>query len=406
MQGSDVWWTLLSGMTMSAALLLLMLARTPPLDLPSPRAGALPELVALLAEAGWEPTPELSGAFRPGNVYWKSPVGHRLQLEDCFSAQPTEAPYTGSELITNLQGGVSVGVFGVGRLAGSTNLVKQLRFGSPVHRLIPALKLRPTQECVQAIEDAGLGGANLDEFYVVQEVLAAEITEQTCGRVDARGRFLGLSEVDVEASMACSLTSLEPVSVGYRTIPLRNIMGFRATEARDAPPPGFTVVTMGEPTKGLGNPLNDCQVDPVLNQVFCGDPSRTVRLAAWDPAVESGGQPPPGVAVALNGRSLVWMAANTSQRQAAIRDHIQSLLKAQPLLDGGRLRVEVHLQGGVPAIAQATAHQIGEHYREILAAQGIPPVRVDVLAYGATFFLPEWANGGDARVDLIPLPPR
>jgi Holliday junction resolvase len=188
---------------------------------PAANAGDIPQLASLLARAGWEPTPELSGAFRAGHVFRRSQLGHRLVLNDCFTAAIQENTYTEAAMVTSLQAGVSVGVRGMGNSV-EAGLVKKIKFGTPVHMAIPQLKLVPTDECRSTLARA----TNIDDMYVVQEVLSATIAEQTCGFIDGQGKFLsGVASVSTELQQACSQASLEPVSVGYRTVPLREILG-------------------------------------------------------------------------------------------------------------------------------------------------------------------------------------
>ena len=61
-------------------------------------------------------------------------------------------------------------------------------------------------------------------MYVVQEVLTAEIAEQTCGKVDAQGRWI-TAGVSVDVAMACAQQSLLPVAVGYRIKPVVALPG-------------------------------------------------------------------------------------------------------------------------------------------------------------------------------------
>ncbi|MBL8616733.1 MAG: hypothetical protein JNM72_14065 [Deltaproteobacteria bacterium] len=211
---------------------------------PAPDAGGLsasaaeiPALSALLEKAQWQPTPELSGIFLPGQIFEVTPLGHRSLAEGCVAKRPSSFTYTAADIVTSLQAGVRVG----GPLAsarGSGELVKKIKFGAPNQLTIPRLDLVLTTDC-----KARLGALPQDQLYrsyVVQEVLMAEIAEQTCGRVDASGRLVGFGSADVELAAACSQASLEPVAVGYRTVPLAELMGLPAAVAAapaEAPPP-------------------------------------------------------------------------------------------------------------------------------------------------------------------------
>ena len=192
-------------------------------------AADIPALASLLEAAGWAPTPELSGAFVPGGIYEATAQGHRLLARDCFVAQPRSATYTATELVTSLQAGVSVRA-GLGGGKAESSFIKKLRFDTPTQNTLATLELLPNPVCADQLSQ--LDPAVIEGAYVVQEVLAARISEQTCGKVDASGRFVGLGAADAEYAAACAMESLEPVAVGYRTIPLRKLV-----DPRPAPAP-------------------------------------------------------------------------------------------------------------------------------------------------------------------------
>jgi hypothetical protein len=189
-----------------------------------------------LQKAQWEPTPELSGVFAAGALFEVTAMGHRSLATGCIAAPPQVHTYTSAELVTSLQAGVSIGgplAFGGG--AGAS-IVKKVKFGTPSQVSIPRLDLELTEACRVKLER--MPKARIDQSYVVQEVLKAEISEQTCGKVDASGRFVGLGAVDAEYAAACSRVSLEPVAVGYRTVPLRRLLADLPADAlalRDEP---------------------------------------------------------------------------------------------------------------------------------------------------------------------------
>ena len=198
---------------------------------PAANADDIPELRKLLAKTGWMPTPEMSGVFQPGFVFQATPLGHRLQIEDCFSVQPTISTYTATEIVSQLQAGVSVNV-GAGSVAASGGIVKKVKFGAPEQAALPELKMVPSPECQGLLVQAARRGTDLSTFYVVQDVLTAQIAEQTCGHVDASGRFMALGSADIELSQACAQESLEPVAIGYRTMPVTDLPGM--ADALDA----------------------------------------------------------------------------------------------------------------------------------------------------------------------------
>ena len=190
---------------------------------PVSSASEIPALAALLQKAQWEPTPELSGVFAAGALFEVTAMGHRSLATGCIAAPPQVHTYTSAELVTSLQAGVSIGgplAFGGG--AGAS-IVKKVKFGTPSQVSIPRLDLELTPTCRDKL--LRLPAARIAQSYVVQEVLKAEISEQTCGKVDASGRFVGLGAAEAEYASACAQASLEPVAVGYRTVPLAELLG-------------------------------------------------------------------------------------------------------------------------------------------------------------------------------------
>jgi len=223
-------------MSLTAALFLLLAPlpahANPKKDLqgikkgPSANVGEIPALAELLRRSGWEPTPELSGAFKAGYVFQETAMGHRLQLEDCFQVEPSVSTYTSAEVVTQLQAGVSVRA-GVAKVSLAGSLVKKVKFSTPEHIALPALKMIPTESCQSTLRGAADAGVDLSKMYVVQEVLTAEIAEQTCGRIDAAGKFSMLGSAEVELAMACAQESLEPVAIAYRITAVGELAGLR-----------------------------------------------------------------------------------------------------------------------------------------------------------------------------------
>jgi hypothetical protein len=214
---------------------------------PVASASEIPALAALLQKAQWEPTPELSGVFAAGALFEVTAMGHRSLATGCIAAPPQVHTYTSAELVTSLQAGVSIGgplAFGGG--AGAS-IVKKVKFGTPSQVSIPRLDLELTEACRVKLER--MPKARIDQSYVVQEVLKAEISEQTCGKVDASGRFVGLGAAEAEYASACAQASLEPVAVGYRTVPLAELLG----ESAPAPNPVDRDALLGEALEACVN---------------------------------------------------------------------------------------------------------------------------------------------------------
>jgi hypothetical protein len=198
-----------------------------PMIQPSAAANAsdIPALAKLLEDAGWTPTPELSSGFRPGDIFRATDTGHVLEGSACFEATPRESDYTQVELVSSLQGGVSMKLApGIGASV-EAGLVKKLKFSTPMHAAIEGFDLVPTADCLSSIGRLVNQGKNPGSRYAVREVLSAQIAEQTCGRIDAEGRFAMLGQADMQLEMACAQASLEPVAVGYRTEPVLSLQG-------------------------------------------------------------------------------------------------------------------------------------------------------------------------------------
>lgn len=188
---------------------------------PAASAAEIPALNKLLEKAGWTPTPELSGVFRPGSIFAVTAYSHALLAEGCIAKEPQENTYTSAEMVSSMQAGVSVRA-GLGRAGVSGGIVKKIKFSTPVHLSVPILDLQLSSDCFSRLQ--ALPAAQRSQAYVVREVLRAEIAEQTCGRLDAQGRMVGLGAAEAELSASCMQASLEPVGVGYRTVPLDELM--------------------------------------------------------------------------------------------------------------------------------------------------------------------------------------
>lgn len=215
---------------------------------PAASAAEIPALAALLLKAGWTPTPELSGVFQAGSIFETTGLGHTLVSATCISAVPKESTYTAAELVTSLQAGVSVGS---GPMSGEVQagIVKKVKFGTPTQVTVPTMDLELSTACREKLRKLSMG--HIQSTYVVQEVLKAEIAEQTCGQVDARGRFVGLGVAEAEYAAACAQSSLEPVAVGYRTVPLANLLGLPFSES--------------EPSRGQSLPVSGASVEFSFN---------------------------------------------------------------------------------------------------------------------------------------------
>jgi hypothetical protein len=183
---------------------------------------ALPELAKLLEGAGWEMTPDMSGAYRPGDVYDRVRNQRVASSAECFDVKPTESPYTSMEVTRSLEAGVRMNVVVAGGRAG-LGITKKIVFDDPRHRQISRLLLEPSDSCVAAIDKQRVNGVDTREWFIITEVISAMIQKQECGSYDAKaGAFTLSGEVDIQA--ACIQKSLEPVAIAYKTIALDEVM--------------------------------------------------------------------------------------------------------------------------------------------------------------------------------------
>ena len=182
---------------------------------PAVNATEIPALAGLLDKAGWTPTPELSGVFQVGRIFKDDGTGHSLMVRDCFDSEVGRDPYTSSEVVNHLEAGVRVGL-GL-KVKTTATMVRKVSFDSPIHHTLERLAMVPTQECAAMLDTAT--DIEKSTMYAVQEVLTAVITDQRCGRIDAKGRFV-VAAADAEIAEVCSQESFKPVAVAYRSVPV------------------------------------------------------------------------------------------------------------------------------------------------------------------------------------------
>ena len=192
---------------------------------PAASAAEIPALANLLEKAGWIPTPELSGGFKPGDIFAVTNQGHQWQGDGCFDAEPRVSTYTSIEVVSQLQVGVRTPLAGA-----EAGLSKKVKFGTPTHEAMPGMALQLTDACKKSLEDAE-ATADLSTWYVVKEVLRAEITELTCGKLDADGTFNPFVQLDASLTSACAVEALEPVAVAYRTVAVVDLPGIGPVES-------------------------------------------------------------------------------------------------------------------------------------------------------------------------------
>lgn len=383
---------------------------------PSANAGDIPALARLLERTGWAPTPELSGAFRPGFIFQATELGHRLQVEDCFELEPTVSTYTSAEVVTQLQAGVSVDL-GAGNVGVSGGMVKKVKFGTPEQLSLPMLKLQPTDACRTMLQGAARGGLDLASLYVVQEVLTAQIAEQTCGRVDAQGRFIALGSAELELSMACAQASLEPVAIAYRTVPVDELLG-RAdamsqvpattvptrrptptfVQSTPTPTPASTATpttttapaSTTAPATSTTAPASTATTHATGSATSTTGPSTpatsaTAHLTA-PPSASTGAASPTSqaaVAESLQVAAQIHFETGTARLTGASKmylDKVVTTMKSVPTL---RIRVEGHTDSmGDDAANQRISQERADAVRTFLVSMGVESSRIEAVGYG------------------------
>jgi len=187
---------------------------------------APPALHEVLESAGWVLTPEMSGAYRPGDIYdgvalWA--LGHT-----CFDATVVESEFMSLEISQVLETGVRLDVSVVG-VSGGVGLTKKMIFDSPRLFQLPRRELVANADCSSDLAQLEASRPDVSRVYVITEVLAAKVQKQVCGSYDAGAGYFRIS-ADVKLQESCQRASLEPVAVGYKIIPLSQL-------ARTAPEP-------------------------------------------------------------------------------------------------------------------------------------------------------------------------
>ncbi len=219
---------------------------------PAVSASEIKPLARLLEKAGWEPTPELSGVFQPGAIFRVTGASHELLAVDCVAATPQENPYTSADLVSSMQAGVSVDA-GAGSAGIGGQNIKMVKFGAPTQSSLPILDLRLEVDCAARLRL--LPAEQQAASYVVREVLRAVIAEQTSGQLNAEGRLIGLGAADAGYAASSNQASLEPVAVGYRRVPL--------VELLEATPPAATANELLEPATPNGARSVDSGLPPL-----------------------------------------------------------------------------------------------------------------------------------------------
>lgn len=336
---------------------------------PAANASEIPALARLLEKTGWTPTPEMSGAFRAGYIFQITDLGHRLQTDDCFAVTPTRSTYTAAEIVTQLQAGVSVAV-GLGEVGAGGSIAKKMKFGAPEQWTLPELKMVPTDACVALLIRASAGGVDLSKLYVVQDVLTAEIAEQTCGQIDAGGRFVAVGSLDASLAMACAQESLEPVAIAYRTRSVSSLPEIASALQRATPAPAPALVSA--PSTGPSPALSVSSPAPVPSPVPVASPAPSGRVAVQSWGIE------------IHEKIVFSTSKAVIEPQSyPLLDEIARLISDHPEIT--HLRVEGHTDdvgddSANLALSQARAEAVVQY----LVRAGVSQARLSAKGYGET----------------------
>lgn len=194
-------------------------------------AAPAPTLDAVLAEAGWAPTPELSAGVRPGDLYAPDEQGWRLAVPGCVAAAPRRS--AGVEMEVGRTLGLGVRVAGV-RLGARVE--QTLAFADVAQATLPTSALQPTERCRDDLQRAADNGSDPDAMVLVKEVLTARITQ---GRAVSARAGRGAA---AEAGRREGVASREPVAVGWRVVPLAEVAGLSGVRVEAAGPLARPVV--------------------------------------------------------------------------------------------------------------------------------------------------------------------
>jgi hypothetical protein len=170
--------------------------------------------------SGWEPTPEPSAVFVPGTVMRIGEDGsHQSFIENCFGADASVFPYAESDVTAKLKAGASLPI----GISAKGEILKHVKLADPQHQLVSETKMVPSVECRAALVQANSNPETLSSLYLVKESLLAQITHQTCYKLNAKGMVVA----EVEAEQECKITSQDPIAFAMRTRRLSEVPAFR-----------------------------------------------------------------------------------------------------------------------------------------------------------------------------------
>lgn len=203
----------------------------------TPSVPRVPTIEDVVLDEGFTPTPSQSEMYHPGAVLVpNSRGGHDVVVADCIGVEPAIAIMSQSSIATTLSAGVSARLSAV-RGEVHTGIEKRLSFVNPEQRTISLGQLRPTEQCLDEVQNAArlqdLSGA-----VVLHDVLVAIVQNTVCTKADASGRVIALGEAEAAAYSECVQESDAQVPLGYKALPLDKVLA-----VVDAPVPVSPIST-------------------------------------------------------------------------------------------------------------------------------------------------------------------
>jgi formylglycine-generating enzyme required for sulfatase activity len=225
----------------------------------------VPVLTELLEAAGWTMTPERSSTYTVGDIYSRrtnSPIAFK---DDCFDGEAREGAYTSLEVVQTMKAGGKVPL-GMARITAKGMEYKQVTFAEPYITELAAMHLTPLPACRQML----LQQRDIEDLFVIQSVLSAEVKEQLCRTIEAGARGIGF-QADASGQQDCKQASEGHVAVAYKIQSVAPLLtGTQGTGSQGTQQANFD---------GVGSSLD---INERLRQKRCDDEAKLKGQAIRD----------------------------------------------------------------------------------------------------------------------------
>ncbi|MBL8615676.1 MAG: SUMF1/EgtB/PvdO family nonheme iron enzyme [Deltaproteobacteria bacterium] len=189
----------------------------------APAVQRVPSVEEVVEQEGFTPTPSQSEIYRPGAVLVPNAKGgHDVIVKDCLAVQAEVSVMAQSSIATSLATGVSARL-GVAKGAAAAGIEKRLSFVDPEQRTIPLSQLAATEACTNGVKNAARF-ADLSRGIVIYDVLVAQIKNSVCTKADASGKVVTLAAAEAAAFSECVQESDAQVPLGYKAVPLAQLV--------------------------------------------------------------------------------------------------------------------------------------------------------------------------------------